>query len=68
MARDGDSPEQREHIARWMAEELAFMTREEPWARASMVLDGASDLVHDPEAELVVASPCGRELPHRPRN
>ena len=39
-ARDGDSPEQREHVANWLLEELPFLLREKPWARATMVVAG----------------------------
>jgi uridine kinase len=38
VARDGDSPEQREHVANWLREELPFLAREQPWARATLVL------------------------------
>jgi len=47
VARDGDSPEQQEHIARWLDEELPVMAREQPWAPATIVVAGASDLAHD---------------------
>ena len=57
VARDGDSPEQQELVLRWMEEELPFMAREQPWAYATIVLNGTSDLVHDPDTELVAASP-----------
>ncbi|GAB2585537.1 hypothetical protein Aab01nite_52760 [Paractinoplanes abujensis] len=49
-ARDGDSPEQREHIAKWLAEELPFLLREQPWARATLIVAG-------PAPELLVAEP-----------
>jgi hypothetical protein len=57
VARDGDSPEQLEHVANWMREELPFMLREEPWARATVVVAGPAHLDHDPDTELVVAPP-----------
>lgn len=56
-ARDGDSREQREHVANWLREELPFMVREQPWARATMVAAGPAHLSHDPDTELVVAPP-----------
>lgn len=37
-ARDGDSPEQREHVANWLLEELPFLLREQPWSRADMII------------------------------
>ncbi|MFB9235540.1 uridine kinase [Plantactinospora siamensis] len=57
LARDGDSAEHLEHLARWMLEELPFLLREQPWARATMIVAGPAHLDHDPEAELVVAPP-----------
>jgi len=55
VARDGDSAEQRRHVAAWLEEELPFMLRERPWERATVVVAGTSGLEHDPESELVVA-------------
>ncbi|WP_439656554.1 hypothetical protein ACSHWB_29615 [Lentzea sp. HUAS TT2] len=52
-ARDGDSAEQRRHVAAWLAEELPFLLREQPWRRATVVVAGTSDLRHDPETEVV---------------
>jgi hypothetical protein len=54
-ARDGDSPEQLEHVANWLLEELPFMLREQPWARATMIVAGPPQIDHDPDTELVVA-------------
>jgi len=56
-ARDGDSPEQQEHVANWLLEELPFLLRERPWARATMVVAGSPRIGHDPDTELVVAPP-----------
>ncbi|MGA5503150.1 uridine kinase family protein [Streptomyces umbrinus] len=55
--RDGDSPEQREHVANWLREELPFMLREQPWARATLIVAGPPRIAHDPDTELVVAPP-----------
>jgi hypothetical protein len=55
VARDGDSPEQREHVANWLLEELPFMLREQPWARATIIVAGPPQIDHDPDTELVVA-------------
>jgi hypothetical protein len=57
VVRDGDSRQQREHVANWLLEELPFMVREQPWARAAMIVAGSPQLDHDPDAELVIASP-----------
>ena len=51
-ARDGDSPAQREHIAAWLAEELPLMLREQPWRRATVVVDGTA-----PGAGIATAPP-----------
>jgi uridine kinase len=55
VARDGDSPQQLEHVANWMREEVPFMAREQPWARATMIIAGPAPIAHDPDTELVVA-------------
>ncbi len=57
VARDGDSAEQREHVANWLLEELPFLMREQPWARATMIVASPPQIDHDPETELVVAPP-----------
>lgn len=57
IARDGDSPEHREHIANWLSEELPFLLQEQPWARATMIVAGTGEIEHDQATELVVASP-----------
>ncbi|WP_051571731.1 uridine kinase family protein [Cryptosporangium arvum] len=53
VARDGDSPEHREQVARWLDEELPFLRREQPWARATLVVAGP------PGPDLLVAPPTG---------
>ncbi|WP_232234650.1 uridine kinase [Actinoplanes sp. N902-109] len=55
--RDGDSAEQREHVANWLREELPFLAREQPWARATMIVGGPAPIAHDPVTEVVVAPP-----------
>ncbi|WP_405876294.1 hypothetical protein [Streptomyces sp. NBC_00005] len=55
--RDGDSPEQREHVAKWLLEEVPFMLREKPWARATMIVSGPPHIDHNPDTEMVVAPP-----------
>ena len=60
VARDGDSPEQQQHVADWLFEELPFLLREQPWARATMIVQGPAQIPHDPDRELVVAPPTGR--------
>ncbi|GIE29309.1 hypothetical protein Ait01nite_023540 [Actinoplanes italicus] len=63
-ARDGDSPEQREHVANWLSEELPFLSRERPWSRATMVVAGPSPAGLGPE-DLLVAPPVSGRSPHR---
>jgi len=58
VARDGDSAAQQHHIAGWLAEELPLMLREQPWQKATIVVAGTAELDHDPDAEIVVASPA----------
>jgi hypothetical protein len=55
VARDGDSAAQRQHVAAWLAEELPFLRREQPWRRATFVVAGTTELPHDPHSEIVVA-------------
>ncbi|WP_404197517.1 uridine kinase family protein [Streptomyces tauricus] len=55
--RDGDSPEQLEHVANWLLEELPFMLREQPWARATMIVAGPTRIGHAPDTEVVITPP-----------
>ncbi|MFC4111032.1 uridine kinase family protein [Nonomuraea zeae] len=57
LVRDGAAPEQMEHVANWLLEELPFLLRERPWARATMIVAGPPHMGHDPDTELVVAPP-----------
>jgi uridine kinase len=57
VARDGDSAEQRRQVAEWLAEELPFMRREQPWRNATVVVAGTTGVPHDPDTEVVVAPP-----------
>ncbi|MGL5850944.1 MAG: hypothetical protein ACRCZD_09210 [Phycicoccus sp.] len=58
-ARDGDSPEQLEHMVNWLAEEIPFMLREQPWVRATMIVLGSPQSHDAPatSADLIVARP-----------
>jgi hypothetical protein len=58
VARDGSSAAQQQHISEWLAEELPLMLRERPWQTATIVVDGTTGLEHDPDTEIVVASPA----------
>ena len=57
VARDGDSAAQQQHIAEWLAEELPLILREQPWRKATIVVDGTTRLGYNPDTEIVVASP-----------
>jgi hypothetical protein len=50
VVRDGDAPAQLEHVANWLREELPFLVREQPWARATMIVAGPPQIKHDPDA------------------
>ncbi|KJK36092.1 hypothetical protein UK23_42405 [Lentzea aerocolonigenes] len=63
VARDGDSEAQRRHVAAWLAEELPFLLREQPWRRATFVVAGTTELPHDPHSEIVVAPAVSSSLP-----
>ncbi len=57
MGRDGDSAQQRQHVANWLQEELPFLLREEPWKRATLIVGGPAPIEHDRITEVVVAPP-----------
>ncbi|TQS41374.1 uridine kinase family protein [Cryptosporangium phraense] len=57
VLRDGDSPDQREHVRRWLEEELPFLLREQPWAHATLLVAGPPHLPHDSATELIVTVP-----------
>jgi hypothetical protein len=57
VLRDGAAPEQLEHMSNWLAEELPFLLREQPWARATMIVAGPPQVDYNPATELVVALP-----------
>ena len=63
VARDGDSPEQRQHVANWLPEELPLMLREQPWHEATMIVAGPPQIDHDPDTEFVVAPGVSRRRP-----
>ena len=60
VGRDGNSPAQQQHIAEWLAEELPLLLLEQPWQKATIIVAGTTRLDHDPETEIVVASPTER--------
>src|SRR3954470_19740915 len=46
-----------ELVERWMQQEVPFLERQRPWERSFMTVAGASDVVHEPSSEVVVAPP-----------
>ncbi|MEV6244248.1 hypothetical protein [Lentzea sp. NPDC051838] len=60
VVRDGDSADQRRHVAAWLAEELPLILREQPWRKASFIVAGTTGLPHDPGSEIVIAPAVGR--------
>ena len=56
-ARDGDTVAQQQHIVNWLAEELPLLLHERPWAKATLVVAGTTQLDHNPDIEIVVAPP-----------
>ncbi|MGI5500919.1 uridine kinase family protein [Lentzea sp. CA-135723] len=67
VTRDGDSAEQRRHVAAWLEEELPFMLRERPWDVATVVAAGTTGLDHDPERQVVVGCNAGQGLDEKGR-
>lgn len=63
VARDGDSAGQRRHVAAWLAEELPFLRREQPWRKATFVVAGTTELPHDRESEIVIAPAVSPGVP-----
>ena len=41
----------------WMAEELPFMMRQQPWTRANVIVAGTPEIAHDPASDVVMAPP-----------
>jgi energy-coupling factor transporter ATP-binding protein EcfA2 len=41
----------------WMAEELPFMARQQPWTRAGIIIAGTPTIPHNPATEIVIAQP-----------
>ncbi|MEU0881406.1 hypothetical protein ABZ345_22570 [Lentzea sp. NPDC005914] len=56
VARDGDSAEQQRHVAAWLAEEVPFLLREQPWRKATVVVAGTTALRHDADTEIVTGA------------
>jgi hypothetical protein len=50
----------------WMAEELPFMARQQPWTRADIIVNGTPAIPHDPVTEVVIAQPSRQ--PHSSRS
>jgi len=55
IARDGGTEEARRFWMDWMREENEFLAQQEPWSRATAIVNGTPDLAYDAEHEVVVA-------------
>lgn len=64
IARDGGDEAAIAFWHLWMAEELPFMSGQQPWTTADIIVAGTRVLPHDPETEVVIAQP---ESPRRRR-
>jgi hypothetical protein len=64
IQRDGGDSAAASFWSLWMAEELPFMARERPWARADVIVAGTPCVPHDPVNEVVIAKPVsGSQVP-----
>lgn len=57
VARDGGDEAAIAFWHLWMAEELPFMSQQQPWTRANVIVAGTRVLPHDPVTEVVIAQP-----------
>jgi hypothetical protein len=57
IERDGGDEAARSFWDLWMAEELPFLAREQPWTRADIIVAGTPPLPHDPARDVVMARP-----------
>jgi uridine kinase len=57
IARDGDTEETRNLWAEWLREENVFLAAQQPWLRATAIVNGTPDIPHDPQHEVV----CGEK-------
>jgi uridine kinase len=48
-----DGPDGRDFWFEWQASEKPFLESDKPWDRAKLIVDGASNLEHDPNTEFV---------------
>lgn len=56
IARDGDTEEARAFWREWMAAEIAFLLRQRPWERATVVVNGTPTQAYDRTTEILSAS------------
>ena len=57
ILRDGGDAPARERWHAWMTEELPFLAADRPWERATIIVAGTPDIVHDHTREVVIAAP-----------
>jgi cytidylate kinase len=56
IARDGGTEEARRFWMDWMREENAFLEAQQPWLRATAIVNGTPGIAYDPEHEVMVAA------------
>jgi hypothetical protein len=61
IVRDGGTVEARSFWHEWAAEEVVFLERQQPWKRASVIVNGTPDFAHDPLTEIVISPPLVQE-------
>jgi hypothetical protein len=57
ILRDGGDAPASERWHAWMTEELPFLAADRPWERATIIVAGTPDIVHDHTREVVIAAP-----------
>ncbi len=60
LERDGDAPEQQQHVEAWLLEEHPFLMRERPWEHATLVLAGSPVVGQLPRTHVAIAAPVTR--------
>ena len=48
-----DGPDGRDFWFEWQSHEDPFLERDQPWTRASLIVDGAPSIAHDADTQFV---------------
>lgn len=54
IARDGDTEATRRLWTEWLREENLFLAAQQPWQRATVIVNGTPEIAHDPQHEVVI--------------